>query len=479
MKRLYLSALAVVCASVLAIAGNALSVAVPDVRGVKAGSVFDVDIVLENDIVFSALQTDVYLSPCMELAMDEYGYVCWLSSRAISSHSISVYPQRDGALRIIIAASTARAFKNNGGTLFSMQVRARSGFGKGDVIALRNNTAVEGDATKHHLDDVEKHLPMLGDINGDLAVDVGDVNVILAAILNPSQAVAGSLLDVNKDGAVDVGDVNVILSMILDQSSTQDTSRPAGFWLLNMEPTMLRSNYDRIYRIEINGYTIGGTSEILPRYSGYPNLVGSFISVDPGDVNIKLYGGRYEDQPDPDTGGQTTTRVLVHYLYYDGNVRLDSGDKGHCVIYSKDRDPVFVPLGTLPAQTDGTAAVRLYNFMFDSYGVPTTRKVQLRMLDVDGDNEYHNLGKPIAFGEATDWELTYVHSSRQRRDFDIVLVDDEGNQEPLTWVNSSNRLMEGFTDYWTLYVDSAYAWYLRGVRDDKNYALAITEWTCR
>ena len=54
------------------------------------------------------------------------------------------------------------------------------------------------------------------DVNHDDAIDVGDVNTVLADIL----ATGGQTLDydVNVDGAVDVGDVNAILNAILDNT---------------------------------------------------------------------------------------------------------------------------------------------------------------------------------------------------------------------------------------------------------------------
>lgn len=54
------------------------------------------------------------------------------------------------------------------------------------------------------------------DVNHDGTVNVGDVNVVLAAILQESNDTS---LDVNGDGGVNVGDVNVILSAILNEDT--------------------------------------------------------------------------------------------------------------------------------------------------------------------------------------------------------------------------------------------------------------------
>lgn len=53
---------------------------------------------------------------------------------------------------------------------------------------------------------------MKGDINGDGAVDIADVNAVINLILTSGYAAAG---DINDDGTVDIADVNAIINIIL------------------------------------------------------------------------------------------------------------------------------------------------------------------------------------------------------------------------------------------------------------------------
>jgi hypothetical protein len=58
----------------------------------------------------------------------------------------------------------------------------------------------------------------LGDVNGDLEVSVGDVNVIIGVILGlqyPDSILKRA--DVNGDGEVTVGDINRVIQLILDK----------------------------------------------------------------------------------------------------------------------------------------------------------------------------------------------------------------------------------------------------------------------
>ena len=54
------------------------------------------------------------------------------------------------------------------------------------------------------------------DVNGDGAINVGDVNYVLNLILNEAYE---KKADVNVDDSVNVGDVNVILAYILANAS--------------------------------------------------------------------------------------------------------------------------------------------------------------------------------------------------------------------------------------------------------------------
>lgn len=53
-----------------------------------------------------------------------------------------------------------------------------------------------------------------GDVNGDGSVDVGDVTMLIRAILD-SNHVNPDFEDVNGDGFIDVGDVTALISLVL------------------------------------------------------------------------------------------------------------------------------------------------------------------------------------------------------------------------------------------------------------------------
>ena len=56
-------------------------------------------------------------------------------------------------------------------------------------------------------------LPTQGDVNGDGAVNIADVNTLIDMILSGNYDLLG---DVNGDGEINVADVNTVIALILD-----------------------------------------------------------------------------------------------------------------------------------------------------------------------------------------------------------------------------------------------------------------------
>ena len=62
------------------------------------------------------------------------------------------------------------------------------------------------------VDDLIPETPF-GDVNGDLEVNIADVNAVIDIILNGSENPSG---DVNGDGEVNIADVNAVIDIILN-----------------------------------------------------------------------------------------------------------------------------------------------------------------------------------------------------------------------------------------------------------------------
>lgn len=152
-------------------------------------------------------------------------------------------------------------------------------------------------------------------------------------------------------------------------------------------------------------------------------------------------------------------------VVYDKTVNLKSG-KQDIYVPALDLDPFVIesqafPLRTATANaatydTDSLATVRFINMVFEPDGnggvAPTKRSIQYQWRnnsgekDADGNYYWHNIGKPVAFGEATE------------RDFIIV---DKINYSSASGFNTAGSARINYrtvdaetgqqltTDYWT------------------------------
>lgn len=237
------------------------------------------------------------------------------------------------------------------------------------------------------------------------------------------------------------------------------------------------SNY--IYKIEMAGktYVNNGAAMITP-YNGAPGgSTGLFYTIPAGKNHVTLWGKT-----------QDPSKAKTDSIYFDQDFTVEGGKKYQVFVAETDKAPVLVEVPVIPHQTTTNTAeyscVRFYNFMWETAGVRPDFKLQLRLQN-DETKEYENIGKPIAFGEASEWLIIPVHktifnsSGYQTKYIDVVKVLADGTEEPLNYLNASGNEQAKWTDYWTQYIGRGYCWIIRGVRNDKFAPVAMSQWTLR
>ena len=219
---------------------------------------------------------------------------------------------------------------------------------------------------------------------------------------------------------------------------------------------------NNIYKVEINGVLYANNTAPLSTYNAIPsNGVGRFYATKVGQNNIKLY--------------KSTNLDLV----YDQNVELTKG-KQNIFVHDFNKPPVVIGTGYPfnSVVTDSTAKVawvRFYNFLYETEGVPTTLKLQYqRQYTIDNDtkekSDWINVGKPAAFGEATDWEQVDVNKTEMissgsgRVDYRIRVIGADGSdQGPLQVLNANGKYVD-YTDWWNAFVGRRYMHIFSGMR---------------
>ncbi|MDP3003136.1 MAG: hypothetical protein WC854_04350 [Bacteroidales bacterium] len=179
--------------------------------------------------------------------------------------------------------------------------------------------------------------------------------------------------------------------------NTTDIADKAEFQLHYYVPvTAVAAN--NITKVEINGQLFANNKAPLTTYNAIPNgAVGRFYAVDPGTVNIKMYTG-------------TDMATLV----YDQNTTLTAGKQNVFVhdfiqvpvVFSNDYP--YTPNAT--GVTDSTAWVKFYNFLYETSGAPSGKKLQYQYIDSRTSLPV-NIGQPVSFGETTGWQKVTVVKS--------------------------------------------------------------------
>ena len=184
---------------------------------IVAGESKTIALILDNDTAYSAFQTDIYLSSGLEIEQEDGEYIIDLNpERTAKSHVVSTFKREDGAIRVFVTSQNLATFRDNGGDIAYIQIKATNSFPGSGTVILKNSIAAEADATRHILADCTAKAGELstlkGDVNGDGEVNIADINAIIDMILSGRSDPSG---DVNGDGEVNIADINAVIDIIL------------------------------------------------------------------------------------------------------------------------------------------------------------------------------------------------------------------------------------------------------------------------
>lgn len=218
---------------------------------------------------------------------------------------------------------------------------------------------------------------------------------------------------------------------------------------------------NNINRVEVNGKMISNVKAPLATYNVIPSgAVGRFYTVNPGNVNLKLYMTAKLD-PKGDS------------LVYDQSVTLTKG-KQNIFVHAFDQPPVLFDNGfpyikRETVTTDSTAWIKFYNFLYETAGVPAYKIIQYQIIDFR-TNAPVNVGAPVAFGEATDWvpvtvvKTAIVDPGSRLYTFKMMEVDASGNTiGPLQIMNTSGTFVD-YSATATLFIGRRYHHTMAGFR---------------
>ena len=197
---------------------------------------------------------------------------------------------------------------------------------------------------------------------------------------------------------------------------------------------------------------VGGAGQLLP--SGAPLPYG-----------VSNYTGHFYTAP---VGNNTITLYKADKVVYEKTVNLYKG-RQKVFVYSLDKDPIIidelypytVTSGTPNSATfdsDSLATVRFFNFVWQDSSTPYPGKLQYQWSNNSNatysTGDWHNVGSPVGFGEATEHCLVVVHKD---------VFNSSGYQTiRFRCLDESGNVVSRSTDYWTFYIGRRYNHFFRG-----------------
>ncbi|MDR1552507.1 MAG: hypothetical protein LBS69_03460 [Prevotellaceae bacterium] len=184
------------------------------------------------------------------------------------------------------------------------------------------------------------------------------------------------------------------------------------------------TNYIRM--VELNGNVLL-RSDIVVFNAAPWGSAGRFFLAPKGKSNLKLYFGK------------GSAPNINYNLIFDKDITLDAGQYYNVFIHDFNADPVIFNcnypfVDAADSLRDSCTYVKFYNFMYDSIGKPTNLRLQYKHQNHFDTQQWLNIGKPLSFGESTDWEaikmqrLAGLNSGARTVYYRIYVVDENGNE---------------------------------------------------
>ena len=176
---------------------------------VLPGDVKQVQILLENEMQYTAFQADLYLPEGITLVPNSMA----LTERKAANHSIATSLQSDGAIRMMSYSMSLSPFSGNSGTLVTFTIMVDQTINTPVVIKLKNILFTTTAGVEITFDDVECSVFLRGDVNCDGNVSIADVTCLIDLLLAGNQYPKSA--DVNDDGDVSITDVTFLIDVLL------------------------------------------------------------------------------------------------------------------------------------------------------------------------------------------------------------------------------------------------------------------------
>lgn len=119
---------------------------------IEAGETKELEILLTNDVAFSAFQADIYIPEGLTVYQEDGEYIFDLSDRKYRDHTLSAALQDDNAIRLLSYSTKVKNYSGNEGALVYFTVTADEDFSGTHQIEIRNIVFTQADETEYQLE---------------------------------------------------------------------------------------------------------------------------------------------------------------------------------------------------------------------------------------------------------------------------------------------------------------------------------------
>lgn len=186
---------------------------------IAPGETQTVSIMLDNEIAYTAFQTDIYLPSGLTIEQEDGDYIFDLTTRKSRDHIIASQVQADGAIRVMSYSNRINPFSGNSGALVTFNVTAASDFVGPATVWLKNTlfTTTAGVEIPFNDEECIVSIPASvnkGDVDGDGEVMISDVTALIDYLLNGA-SINMNNADVDGDNLINISDVTALIDLLL------------------------------------------------------------------------------------------------------------------------------------------------------------------------------------------------------------------------------------------------------------------------
>ena len=177
---------------------------------IQAGETKELEILLTNDVAFSAFQADIHIPEGLTVFQEDGEYIFDLSDRKYRNHTIAASLQESGAIRVLSYSTTSKEYSGNEGVLVYFTITASADFCGTHQIEINNIVFTQADETEYQLNptttivtgpNADVKVAELTLNVSELSMEVGDAYTLEASVL-PEDATNATLKWTSSDSSI-------------------------------------------------------------------------------------------------------------------------------------------------------------------------------------------------------------------------------------------------------------------------------------